>query len=562
MYRALYRKWRPRVFSDMSGQNHITSTLQNAVMMERLSHAYLFTGSRGTGKTTCAKILAKVVNCLSPEDGNPCNKCEICLGIDSGAVLDVTEIDAASNNGVDNIRDLCEGTSFNPSVAKKRVYIIDEVHMLSAGAFNALLKTLEEPPDYVLFILATTEVHKIPSTILSRCQRFDFRRIPAQDIADRLMFVAKQEQIELEEEAALLISRVADGSLRDALSLLDQCASSADKVTVLDVSEVAGLLGKDYLFELSSAINNSDTSKALHILDTLHNTSCDMERLIAELVNHFRNIIITKTAQSPEALIVCTPEELDKLKDTASKFTYASLLSISEELCFAGDKLRYSAFQRAYTEALIMRLCTPALQESNSALLRRIADLERDIKLIKSGADFNGKKEEKALLDTEDKASTDDIIYNPQPQSKEEKIQEKPEREACDLKTGKATEEEKENEVKNQPDEDACPLANWADVLSEILQTSKPLYGSLVGSSCELKGNLAIIKTKNNAFEMLVLQQDNASAVSDAIYKITGKRLKPTPLRTMTQDTSFDENPLETFIERIRATDIELTINE
>ncbi len=565
MYRALYRKWRPGVFGDISGQNHITSTLQNAVMMERLSHAYLFTGSRGTGKTSCAKILAKVVNCLSPVDGNPCNKCEICLGIDSGAVLDVIEIDAASNNGVDNIRDLCEGTSFNPSVAKKRVYIIDEVHMLTAGAFNALLKTLEEPPDYVLFILATTEVHKIPPTIISRCQRFDFRRIPAGDIAERLLFVAMQEKIELEEQAALLIARVADGSLRDALSLLDQCASSADKVTVSYVSEVAGLLGKDYLFELSGAINNSDTSKALHILNMLHNTSCDMERLLSELVNHFRNIIISKTAQNPEALIVCTPEELDKLKDAALGFTYSSLLAISEELCFAGDKLKHSAFQRAYTEALIMRLCTPALQESNSALLRRIADLEREIKFIKGSAKDEEKKENTLPLINGKEAT--DIIYNPKLNSQEEEIDEKEEQETQELQSVEAVRKEKEqneneNEVKNQSDEDAYSLNNWADVLSEIAQSSKPIHGSLMGSSCEVKGDRAIIKTKNDAFEMLLLQQEYAMAVSDAIYKITGKRLKPTPLGAVTHNTSFGEDPLETFIERVGTADIDLNIKE
>lgn len=550
MYRALYRKWRPNVFTDTTGQPHITTTLQNAVKAGRLSHAYLFTGSRGTGKTTCAKILAKVVNCLNPQDGNPCNECEICKGIDSGAVLDVTEIDAASNNGVDNIRDLREETSFTPSVAKYRVYIIDEVHMLSAGAFNALLKTLEEPPEYVIFILATTEVHKLPATILSRCQRFDFRRIPADDIAERLMFIAKEEKITLSYEAAMLIARIADGSLRDALNILDQCgASSVDSVDVDTVSEVAGLLGRDYLFELSGAINASDSSKALHILNTLHASSCDMERLLSELVNHFRNIMIAKTVEKPEALIVCTPQELQKLKDAAQKFTYASLLSISETLCFAGEALKYSAFQRAQTEAIIMRLCTPALQENTSALLRRIADLERDVKFLKGGAVL--KEEDIEPRKDAEKVQEETVIYNPRPQLEKSE----PEKDS-------SPREEKKIQPQSQA-EGAYPLPDWTEILSELAVTSKPVYSSLIGSSCEVNGNLAVIKAKNTAFEMLILQGVYASAVSDAIYKITGKRLKPTPFSEKTDDkTELDADPLESFIERVGGCGIEMTVKE
>lgn len=549
MYRALYRKWRPNIFSDISGQLHITATLQNAIKAGRVSHAYLFTGSRGTGKTTCAKILAKAVNCLNPQDGNPCNKCEICKGIDSAAVLDVTEIDAASNNGVDNIRDLREETSFTPSAARYRVYIIDEVHMLSPGAFNALLKTLEEPPEYVIFILATTEVHKLPATILSRCQRFDFRRIPADDIADRLIFVAKEEKIELDRETAMLIARIADGSLRDALNILDQCASSADSVGIDTVSEVAGLLGKDYLFELSDAINESDCARALHIVNELHASSCDMERLLSELVNHFRNIMIAKTAEKPEALIVCTPQELHKLRDAAQKFTYASLLSISETLCFAGEALKYSAFQRAQTEALIMRLCTPAMQESTSALLRRIADLERDVKFLKDGAPV--KEEKKEPRKDAEKTSEESVIYNPQHLLEESEPE----------KDGSPREEQ---QIQPQSrSEDSCPLADWAEVLGELAVTSKPVYSSLKGSSCEVKGSLAVIKAKNTAFGMLVLQDVYASAVSDAIYKITGKRLKPTPFSEKPDDiTDSDADPLELFIERVGGTDIKMTFKE
>ncbi len=247
MYQVLYRKWRPQTFADVVGQPHVTASLTGAVQSGRLSHAYLFTGSRGTGKTSCAKILAKAVNCERPVDGNPCNACDTCRGIDSGSILDVIEIDAASNNGVDNIRDLREEANYTPTHAKYRVYIIDEVHMLSTGAFNALLKTLEEPPEHVKFILATTEVHKLPSTILSRCQRFDFKRIEPQDIADRLKFVAVQENISLTDDGAMLIARVSDGAMRDALSLLDRCAAYGEAITETVVSDAAGLAGRERL---------------------------------------------------------------------------------------------------------------------------------------------------------------------------------------------------------------------------------------------------------------------------------------------------------------------------
>ncbi|MGN0470356.1 MAG: DNA polymerase III subunit gamma/tau, partial [Acutalibacteraceae bacterium] len=254
MYRVLYRKYRPQFFSDVVGQHQVTQTLKNELKAGRISHAYLFTGSRGTGKTTCSKILAKAVNCLNPHDGDPCGECEICRGIDDGSIMDVVEIDAASNNGVDDIRLLREEANFTPANTKYRVYIIDEVHMLSIGAFNALLKTLEEPPLHVVFILATTEVHKLPSTIMSRCQRFDFHRISPQDIASRLDYVCKNEGVEIDSQAALLISGIADGALRDALSLLDQCMGQSGHITEDIVRKTAGLADKSHLISITDAV--------------------------------------------------------------------------------------------------------------------------------------------------------------------------------------------------------------------------------------------------------------------------------------------------------------------
>ena len=312
MYQVLYRKWRPQVFSDVVGQPQVTVTLQNELKAGRIAHAYLFTGSRGTGKTTCAKILAKAVNCLSLKEGDPCGECESCVGIDNGSVMDVVEIDAASNNGVENIRNLREEASFTPAAAKYRVYIIDEVHMLSIGAFNALLKTLEEPPAHVVFILATTEVHKLPATILSRCQRFDFHRIDPEVIADRLQFVAGEENAHLEREAALLIARIADGGMRDALSLLDQCMGRSSEITLEVVSETAGLAGRDHLFSLADTVLRQNGGQALEQIDELHKASKDMVRLCEELAGHFRNLMLLKTMKNPQNLIVVSQDEYQK----------------------------------------------------------------------------------------------------------------------------------------------------------------------------------------------------------------------------------------------------------
>jgi len=279
MYRVLYRKYRPRVFADVIGQPQVTTTLKNELQSDRIAHAYLFTGSRGTGKTTCSKILAKAVNCLSPVNGDPCGECAICRGIEDGSVMDVVEIDAASNNGVDDIRMLREEADFTPANAKYRVYIIDEVHMLSIGAFNALLKTLEEPPPHVLFILATTEVHKLPATILSRCQRFDFHRIPPEDIADRLTYVCEQEGCTIDRDAALLIAGIADGAMRDSLSLLDQVMGQGEHITQEQVRRTAGLADKSRLIALAEGILSHDTAGAIDIVDALHRDAKDMARL-------------------------------------------------------------------------------------------------------------------------------------------------------------------------------------------------------------------------------------------------------------------------------------------
>ena len=309
MYRALYRKWRPQRFADVVGQTAIVTALQNQISAGRIGHAYLFTGTRGTGKTTCAKIFAKAVNCLDTSSPDPCGECEICKGIDSGSVMDIIEMDAASNNGVDDIRDLRDEVAYLPSVCKYKVYIIDEVHMLSTAAFNALLKTMEEPPEHVIFILATTEVQKVPVTILSRCQRYDFTRITADDIAGRLLYVAGQEKIELDENAAQLIGRLADGAMRDALSILDTCAGVDNHVDEALVRRMAGVTDRGYLFEISDAIAAGDSVTALEKIAELRQQSVDMRRLCMELAGHYRNLMLCALPGGTALLTGISPEE-------------------------------------------------------------------------------------------------------------------------------------------------------------------------------------------------------------------------------------------------------------
>ena len=593
MYRALYRKWRPQVFSDVSGQGHITETLMNEISTGRLSHAYLFTGSRGTGKTTCAKILAKAVNCLNPQNGSPCNECEICRGIDDGSILDVTEIDAASNNSVDNIRDLRDEVNFTPAAAKYRVYIIDEVHMLSGGAFNALLKTLEEPPGHVLFILATTEVQKLPATILSRCQRFDFRRIPPEDIAARLMTVAEKENLQLSEDAALLIARVSDGALRDALSILDQCAGYNEPITVKTVGNAAGLLGKDYLFEISDAILNENSSAVLGIIDRLHSSSCDMERLMSELVNHFRNIMIAKTTKTPEKFIVCTPDEINRYKENAQKITYGTVLYIMETLCREASQLKYSAHQRAQTETALIRLCSPALSTDNAAIIRRIDELEAQIMLLKAqGVTVAVSQQETVSAPVKAEKSPDftAIAETPEPQEAPEEIPVEDYYE--DIPPEKNNYEDIAPEYNNAPSvethekveekliyhetpakpvdtgivtesDNAVPFAAWENTLNQLSKINRPLYPMLIGSSAFRAGNTVFIKAKNTAFPQMFAQKTHADSITEALMRATGEKLKPMIYSDGSSPTAEEGvDPVDTFITKLNKHKIDFFIEE
>lgn len=376
MYQALYRKWRPRTFDEVVGQTHITETLKRQVAAGRLSHAYLFTGTRGTGKTTCAKILARAVNCENPVDGNPCNRCPSCLGIENGSVLDVLELDAASNNGVDQIRALREEAIYTPAAVRKRVYIVDEVHMLSTPAFNALLKILEEPPAHLMFILATTELHKVPATIKSRCQQFAFKRISPQAIAGQLAHVAREEALALAPQAAELLARLADGGLRDGLSLLDQCSGAEGELTEAVVLEVLGLAGNRQTARILDGIAKEDTAAVLRELDALYRDGKDMGAFLGELSTLIRDLLIRKTAPSGGQGLLVGGYEEPVLQALEEQLTAAELVQMMGLLQAAQGDLYRSSSRRLDVELCLIRLCDRRLSDTLEGLAARVSRLE------------------------------------------------------------------------------------------------------------------------------------------------------------------------------------------
>ncbi|MBO5354739.1 MAG: DNA polymerase III subunit gamma/tau [Clostridia bacterium] len=377
MHQALYRKWRPQTFDDVCGQDHITSVLRYEVSQNALSHAYLFCGSRGTGKTTCAKILAKAVNCLSPVDGSPCGKCAACLSIDNGSATDVLEMDAASNNGVENIRDIRDEVVYTPSSLRYRVYIVDEVHMLSQSAFNALLKTLEEPPSHVIFILATTELHKLPATIVSRCQRFDFRRISLSVLAARISYIAQQEGMELEPAAAERIARMAQGGMRDAISLLELCGGTRKKIDVATVDEMMGSGGREEMLSIVEAIASADYDAIFATVSEAVASSRDLTVFWQDLISVYRDLLVVKTASNATNYLDLTDTETAKLTELAGRFKKGTLLAhchLLEDALFAMQSA--NAVKRMIAELTLVRMCDPTLDTSAEGLLARVERLE------------------------------------------------------------------------------------------------------------------------------------------------------------------------------------------
>lgn len=490
MHQALYRKYRPAVFDDVYGQDHITSILRHEALCGSVSHAYLFSGSRGTGKTTCAKILAKSVNCLNPKDGNPCNECINCLAIDKGTTTDVIEMDAATNTGVDYIRDLRENVMFTPAMLKKRVYIIDEAHMLSDSAFNALLKTIEEPPEHVLYIFATTEQHKIPATIISRCQRFEFRRISMNSLVERLIFIASQEDISLTEEGAKLIAKTAQGGMRDAISLMELCAGSHKEITAELVNEILGTSSYEKMCQVAKSIAEKNYASLFATINEVVCSSKDILVFFGDLTSFYRDMMVQKSSGDASYLELL-PSEAKLLAETASLFNMATLIHHTSLLDDAyTSMMRNPAGKRLCAEVTLMKMCDPKLNDSTDALLSRITTLEDKLTLLtKNGV----------------------AVISEQNQS-------------IDVTPVEKTEEEKEEVQKEISSEDNTSYGslfvdNWDDIIAKAGQKD-PAVGSFL-KSCQpaysKKSDKYYIFSTNGMFVTMLNRENNKKVVYDAM---------------------------------------------
>ena len=520
-YEALYRKWRPQTFDDIVAQPHITRTLKNQIIREKTAHAYLFTGSRGTGKTTCARIFAKAVNCLHPKDGNPCLECEICRDAEAGALTDIIEIDGASNNGVEEVRSLRENAVYLPVRCKYKVYIIDEVHMMSPGAFNALLKIIEEPPEYVKFVFATTEIHKVPATILSRCQRFDFRRILPADIAGRIQYISEHESFRISGAAAHRIAMLSDGGMRDALSLLDQCAGIAEDIETATVEEAVGVAGTESVYVILRAIASKNAAEALERIDLLYQQSKDMTRFADEISQQLRSIMLLKTAPKDPSLIDVMPDELAQLQDISAMYTLPSVLEALSAVRQCCDRMTRAGNRRMELEMTLIRLCTDYQQQNGElkALNNRIAALEQQLQALKQ----NGLPAAAPL---------------PQP------TRQKP--------AASAAIPAQNLQMEGKPDEKQfLPLKNWAAVLERFYDLAPTIAGLLENSNAytfEEKG-LLLIMVRNSLFKRLFRQQDSEMLL-DAAEQVLGKRyqLRYKVIEAETEQTA----PADLLLQRAR----------
>lgn len=584
MYQVLYRKYRPAVFEDVVGQQHVTDTLRNELKLGRVHHAYLFTGSRGTGKTTCAKILAKAVNCLDLQNCDPCGKCENCRGIDSGEILDVVEMDAASNRGIDDIRGIIDEVAFAPAKAKYRVYIVDEVHMLSRDAWNALLKTLEEPPAHVVFILATTEVNKIPDTILSRCQRFDFHRISPADISARLMTIAQAENVSLTDEAALLISVIADGALRDAISLFDRCIGISTDVTAKVVRAAAGLAAQGHLFELANCAVNKNVQKALEVIDSLYRDAKDMTSLCEELEAHFRSLMLIKTVRNPRELVIMSDREYDAAVAEADYLTLSDIVYCMDVLSRAHSRMKDCPSPRTELEMAMVKLCAPELDKTDEALYARVAALEKALKRIEA----NGitapvapitppqpapEPEPQAPIAAAEPTEKSEPIDAPEPKAEEiapktedkpietpaEKPVEKPKAPVADQPAPKPA----KPAAKKSVDMDALyrnakPFALWQDVVANIKEYSTALASAFSQATAYESGDYLLIDTDYEiAFELLK-QSDRRDDVRRVVQEITGKVYKLGPYKRKEKEVTKDD-VLDSFITQLKDKGVNVT---
>lgn len=557
MYRVLYRKWRPTVFTDVSGQEHITSTLQNEVSSGRLNHAYLFTGSRGTGKTTCAKILAKAVNCLNPQNGNPCGECEICKGIDDGSILDIVEMDAASNRKIDDIRQIIDEVQFKPTKCKYRVYIVDEVHMLTQEAFNALLKTLEEPPEHVIFILATTEVHKLPQTIRSRCQRFDFHRIPPRAIADRVEYVVSQENAEITDSAALMLASVADGALRDALSLLDSCLAVSSYIDEKVVRNAAGLVNNSYLFELATAIINKNPSKSLEIVGRLYSESKDMARLCDELVEHFRALMLIKTIKNPRDILIMSDDEFEQAVTQSDYLSLADIVFYMDVLSRAYQRMGRGTGDRTELEMALVKLSASELDGTVEALTARVTALE---KAVKRGITVNYAQppQQSQGVQTEQPqqaAAKQETVEDPFAQSETEHKKAPVAKPAPEVKPVVQRASVNLDELYDN----AVPFTRWVEVVNSLKSVSRSIAAAFAGSTAYESGNYLLIDTNNELAFDLLRQNGRRAEIKSALLELTGKNYSLGPYKRSTPKKEEKTDPLNSLVQSLEGSGVKIT---
>lgn len=564
MYQVLYRKWRPKTFDDVSGQEHITTTLVNELKSGRINHAYLFTGSRGTGKTTCAKILAKAVNCLSPENGNPCGKCENCIAAEDGSFQDIVEMDAASNRRIDDIRSVIDGAVFTPAKGKYKVYIIDEVHMLTQEAFNALLKTLEEPPSHVIFILATTEVHKLPATIISRCQRFDFHRINPHVIKDRLKYVVEQEGCSITDDAALLIAAIADGALRDALSLTDRCIGlGGGEITLSVVREAAGLSGRGYVYDMASSCINKNCGEALELIAKLYGESKDMARLCDELTEHFRNLMLLKSVKNPDDILVVGRDELEVLKSHAERISLSEIVHIMDVLGSAFERMNRGADSRTEMETAVVKLCSPQLDVTEDAVLSRIGALERTVNrlmnMISSGT-LTVQKDDN--LNKNGETSNKDEISESTAEFKDtENLENAVSNQVEDTQNSSREPQRKRGAVDvDEIYRNAKPFPNWKEVVENLRKYSKTISAAFDGTKAYVSGRYILIDSPSDIPFQLLKQSSQREKIREAVLEITGATYSLGPYRPPEKKIREEkEDPMEKLTENFKSLGIEVT---